>query len=52
MSSFVIFGTFYSWCDRAMQIGVNRADSSWIKPYQEDQLISEVRGVLGETKDA
>ena len=35
--------------ERAMQIGVNRY---LIKPYQEDQLISEVRGVLGETKDA
>ncbi|TXI88690.1 MAG: hybrid sensor histidine kinase/response regulator, partial [Cupriavidus sp.] len=35
--------------ERAMQIGVNRY---LIKPYQEDQLISEVRGVLEETKDA
>lgn len=33
--------------ERAMQIGVNRY---LIKPYQEDQLISEVRGVLEETK--
>jgi chemosensory pili system protein ChpA (sensor histidine kinase/response regulator) len=35
--------------ERAMQIGVNRY---LIKPYQEDQLISEVRGVLEESKDA
>lgn len=35
--------------ERAMQIGVNRY---LIKPYQEDQLISEVRGVLEETKGA
>jgi chemosensory pili system protein ChpA (sensor histidine kinase/response regulator) len=35
--------------ERALQIGVNRY---LIKPYQEDQLISEVRGVLEETKDA
>lgn len=35
--------------ERAMQIGVNRY---LIKPYQEDQLISEVHGVLEETKDA
>ncbi|PTU32258.1 Hpt domain-containing protein [Stenotrophobium rhamnosiphilum] len=33
--------------ERAMQIGVNRY---LIKPYQEDQLISEVRGVLEETR--
>jgi len=33
--------------ERAMQIGVNRY---LIKPYQEDQLISEVRGVLDEAK--
>ncbi len=32
--------------ERALQIGVNRY---LIKPYQEDQLISEVRGVLEET---
>jgi chemosensory pili system protein ChpA (sensor histidine kinase/response regulator) len=31
--------------ERAMQIGVNRY---MIKPYQEEQLISEVRGVLAE----
>jgi chemosensory pili system protein ChpA (sensor histidine kinase/response regulator) len=35
--------------ERALQIGVNRY---LIKPYQEDQLISEVRGVLEETKGA
>lgn len=35
--------------ERAMQIGVNRY---MIKPYQEDQLISEVRGVLEEAKNA
>lgn len=33
--------------ERAMQIGVNRY---LIKPYQEDQLISEVHAVLGEHK--
>jgi chemosensory pili system protein ChpA (sensor histidine kinase/response regulator) len=32
--------------ERAMQLGVNRY---MIKPYQEEQLISEVRGVLAET---
>jgi len=35
--------------ERALQIGVNRY---LIKPYQEDQLISEVRGVLEEKKGA